>query len=734
MLNSPNDMNYKKAPGDQVDQVISLYQKGAIEEALASAQQLIQQYPDPPTIHNVLGACLSHTGQPKQSLYHFKEALKLEPSNPSTYNNLGNILIDLQQYEEAQKLFEYAIKINPDFAEAYNNLGNARKEQKAYEEALSHYEKAIELNPDYFEAYNNLGVAFDKLKNYAQAEKNFNKAIEISPEFAEAYSNLGSTYTDQKKYDEAIPCFEKAIQINPNYAEAYNNKGNCLREKGLFSESIIAFDKAITLKVGYYDAFYNKGNSLNDQGKTLDALKCFDQALEYNPNLFQAKSERLYLLNNICDWSELEQVKHELPQLGISTPPVRPFDLSTMEDHPERQLIRASRYVSKTYSVDPIPLPAKPKSKPDKIRIGYFSADFHEHPVSHQIAKVLASHDRSKIEVYAYSFKQADDNMRKRIIGAVDHFKDVTNMSDRDVALLARDDNIDIAIDLMGYTKNARTNIFAFRAAPIQINFHGFPATMGANFIDYIIADPTTIPNRLRHHYREKIIYLPHTYMPTDNTREISNRPMTRQEMELPEDGFVFCCFNNNYKITPREFDIWMRLLLKVENSVLWLSKSNQWAKSNLQKEARLRGIDPSRLVFTKWVTRQDHLARHRLADLFLDTFNFNAHSTASDALWAGLPVVTRIGEQFVARVAASLLTAIGLPELIVKTDQEYEALALELATNQSILESIAKKLEKNRRSEPLFKTETYTQNLDQAFEQAYTHYYKGYPPKDIIA
>ena len=698
MLNSPNDMNYKKAPGDQVDQVISLYQKGAIEEALASAQQLIQQYPDTPIIHNVLGACLSHTGQPKQSLYHFKEALKLEPSNPSTYNNLGNILIDLQQYEEAQKLFEYAIKINPDFAEAYNNLGNARKEQKAYEEALSHYEKAIELNPDYFEAYNNLGVAFDKLKNYAQAEKNFNKAIEISPEFAEAYSNLGSTYTDQKKYDEAIPCFEKAIQINPNYAEALKNKGLCLKSQGRLSESLIAFN---------------------------EALNC-------NPDLFEAKSERLYLLNNICDWSELDQVKHELPQLGISTPPVRPFGFLTLEDHPERQLIRASRYVSKTYSVDPIPLPAKPKSKPDKIRIGYFSADFHEHPVSHQIAKVLASHDRSKIEVYAYSFKQADDNMRKRIIGAVDHFKDVTNMSDRDVALLARDDNIDIAIDLMGYTKNARTNIFALRAAPIQIVYL-YESTMGANFIDYIIADPTTIPNRLKHHYREKIIYLPHTYMPTDNTREISNRPMTRQEMELPEDGFVFCCFNNNYKITPREFDIWMRLLLKVENSVLWLSKSNQWTKSNLQKEARLRGIDPSRLVFTKWVTRQDHLARHRLADLFLDTFYYNAHSTASDALWAGLPVVTRIGEQFVARVAASLLTAIGLPELIVKTDQEYEALALELATNQSILESIAKKLEKNRRSEPLFKTETYTQNLDQAFEQAYTHYYKGYPPKDII-
>jgi predicted O-linked N-acetylglucosamine transferase (SPINDLY family) len=346
------------------------------------------------------------------------------------------------------------------------------------------------------------------------------------------------------------------------------------------------------------------------------------------------------------------------------------------------------------------------------------------------MAKVLAIHDRSKIEVYAYSFKQANDAMQKKIMQSVDHFKDVSDMSEKEIALLARKDNIHIAIDLMGYTRESRANIFAFRAAPVQM--HLFEGTMGAKFMDYIIADPTVVPDRLKQYYQEKIIYLPHSYMPTDNTREISTKPMTRQEMGLPEDGFVFCCFNNNHKISPREFDIWMRLLHKIKGSVLWLKEPNQWAKSNLQKEAKQRGIDPSRLVFAENVTKEDHLARHKLADLFLDTFNFNAHSTACDALWAGLPLITKKGEQFGARNAASFLNAIGLPELIVKTEKDYEALALELATNKPLLTSITEKLAKNKMTTPLFDTETYTQNLEKAFEKAYTHYYKDVSPEDI--
>ena len=630
MLQTPQEPRNKTAPGDLINQVINLYQKGDIPATLSQAQELIQTYPDNSTLHNVLGACLSHTGQTKQALIHFKEALKLNPSNPAAYNNLGNILTDLQQYEEAQKHFEYAINIKPDFAEAHNNLGTAFKEQNEYEKAIPHYEKAININPNYFEAYNNLGVVFNKLKNYSKAEEALKKAIQLHPEFAEAYSNLGSVFTNQKQYSQAIKYFDQATKINPNNAEALKNKGLCLETKGEFNEALIAYDKAISCQ----------------------------------PNFFSAIYARIYLRQQICEWNELGQLEKEFPKLGITGASVKPFPFLSFEDHPERQLRRASKYVSETFKIEPIPLDRAPKPRSDKIRVGYFSADFHDHPVSHQIAQVLALHDRSKIEVYAYSFAQADDDMRKRIIGAVDHFKDVTDISDKDVALLAREDKIDIAIDLMGYTGGSRTNIFAYRAAPIQIYLFG--GTTGADFIDYVIADHTVIPDRLRQYYQEKIIFLPYSFMPTDNTKKISDAIMTRQDMGLPEDGFVFCCFNASYKISPREFDIWMRLLTKVEGSVLWLRQTNQWAKKNLQKEAEQRGVDPSRLIFTERLPTDEHLARHKLADLFLDTFNFTAHSTASDALWAGLPIITKKGEQFVSRCAASMLNAVGLPAVSI--------------------------------------------------------------------
>ena len=349
------------------------------------------------------------------------------------------------------------------------------------------------------------------------------------------------------------------------------------------------------------------------------------------------------------------------------------------------------------------------------------------------MAKVIETHDRNFFEVYGYSIRPAkDDKMRHRFIKGFDVFDDVQDMSDQDVALLARQDQIDIAIDLTGYTQNSRSGVFAYRAAPMQINYLGYPGTMGANFIDYIIADPILIPSDSQKHYNEKIIQLPNSYMPTDNTRIFSERELTRLEMGLPEQGFVFCCFNNNYKISPTEFDVWMRLLLKVEGSVLWLRKSNKWSEGNFCKEAKSRGVDPSRLIFADRVPMDEHLARHRLADLFLDTFAFNAHTTATEALWAGLPVVTKLGQGFAARVAGSLLSAIDLPELITETEIEYEALILDLATNPQRLAAIKQKLAANRLSKPLFNTELFTKHLEDGYQQAYQRYFDGLEP-DMI-
>jgi protein O-GlcNAc transferase len=343
-------------------------------------------------------------------------------------------------------------------------------------------------------------------------------------------------------------------------------------------------------------------------------------------------------------------------------------------------------------------------------------------------------HDRDQFEIYGYSIGPAkEDNMRKRITKSLDVFINVKGMSDREIALLARNDKIDIAIDLTGYTKNNRAGIFAYRAAPVQMNYLGYSVTMGANFIDYIIADPVLIPRGNEHYYSEQILRLPHTFMPADNSRKISLRQMSRSEMGLPEEGFVFCCFNNNYKISPRDFDMWMGILLKVEGSVLWLRNSNAWSEDNLCMEAEIRGVDPSRLIFAGRVPMEEHLARHKLADLFLDTFAFNAHTTASEALWAGLPIVTKAGKGSAARAAASLLTAVGLPELITQTEKDYETLILQLANHPEQLTQIRQKLMNNRLSTPLFDTELYTKHLEEGYQQAYQRYFDGKLPKAIF-
>ena len=405
----------------------------------------------------------------------------------------------------------------------------------------------------------------------------------------------------------------------------------------------------------------------------------------------------------------------------------------SLEDAPERHRLRSEVFAKTKYTQNPLPSPEVPSHKPERIRIGYFSADFHEHATMYLISKVFKVHDRQKFEIYAYSYgPDKSPRVRQNLIKSVDVFDDVREMSDKDIAMIARQDKLDIAVDLKGHTRDQRLGIFAYRPAPIQISYLGYPGTTGANFIDYIVADPIVIPTDQVSAYSEKIIYLPNTYQPNDNTRSISTKMGTRKDMELPEKGFVFCCFNSNYKISSTEFDIWMRLLSKVKGSVLWLLKSNQWAEENLKKEAEKRGVQKDRLVFAERLPIDEHLARHIHADLFIDTFNVNAHTTASDALWAGLPVVTKLGQSFVARVAGSLLNAVGLPELITKNEKDYEELIFELATNPDKLKKIKDKLAANRLTHPLFDTESYTKDLENGYYKAYNNYFEGNKTKNI--
>ena len=474
--------------------------------------------------------------------------------------------------------------------------------------------------------------------------------------------------------------------------------------------------------------------ALQDQGKLEEAIEAYNKALAIKPDYESTRTQKLHQQAHICDWSSIAKDIEGLPRLGTTKELVSPFSVLSLEDSPERHRIRSEIYAAATCPQRPIPTWTRPLQKPERLRIGYFSADFHDFPGMYLMAGLLEKHDRTKFEISAFSYgPDKDDPMRKRIINAVDHFIDIRTADTSTVIDLARQKKIDVAIHRNGYTKNSRTELFASGLAPIQINYLGYPGTLGADFIDYIVADPVIIPDDIRRHYSEQIIYLPNTYQPNDDNRTISDQTITREEMGIPNCAFVFCCFNQNYKISPIEFDIWMRLLGKVEGSVLWLLKSNKWAEQNLKQQAEARGVIAERIIFAERMPQAEHLARHRLADLFLDTFNYNAHTTTSDALWAGLPVVTKMGQGFAARVAGSLLNAIGLPELVTTTKQDYEELILELATNPAKLAKVKDKLATNRLTQPLFNTELYTKHLENGYQQAYQNYFDGKSPKTII-
>ena len=541
------------------------------------------------------------------------------------------------------------------------------------------------------------------------------------------------TLYSQGQLEQALSHASHMQRKFPNSAVIYNILGATNAGLGSFAAAIDSYKQALKLKPDYAEAYNNMGNALKVQGDLASAIDSYKQALKLKPDYASAEAQLLHQLQRICDWTHIDKQREAYRRLGITTKAVSPFSMLPSEDNAERQLARSRAWVAENYKQEPRPVPARQQSRPNRLRIGYFSADFHDHPTMFLIAGLLRDHDSARFELYAYSYgRYTSGDWRKRAEGDVDHFFDVADLSDSALIKLARSHQLDVAVDLKGYTEHTRSEVFQYRLAPIQINYLGYPGSMAANFIDYILADPIVIPKDQRQHYSESVIYLPHTYQPNDDAREIAQTSTTRADFRLPKEAFVFCCFNNNYKISPREFDIWMRLLLKVEDSVLWLLKTNHWAEQNLRKEAEARGVDPLRLIFADKRKQIEHLARHKHADLFIDTFNYNAHTTASDALWAGLPVVTKIGEQFAARVSASLLQAVGLPELITDNEEDYEALILNLATNPDKLGAIKKKLAANRLSQPLFDTKRYARNFEQGLLRANDLYFSGSNAQDI--
>jgi predicted O-linked N-acetylglucosamine transferase (SPINDLY family) len=702
-------------------------------EALSSYERAIALQPDNPLAHNNRGVTLVEVGRYEEALESYERAIALKPDYAEAHYNCGNALNNLGRYAEALENYERAIAFNPAHVDIYINRGNALVSLKRHAEALENLDRAIAIQPDYAEAHDSRGNILAKLKRYPEALESYGRAIALKPSYAEARVNRGNLLQSLKCYSAALEDYDSAIACKPDYAEAHNGRAMVLADLKRHTEALSSYDRAIALNPDFAEAYNNRGNTFVECARYAEALESYARALEIKPDFDFLYGNWLQIKLKICDWVDIashigrltekiennEKVCMPFPSLALSSAAL--------------QRRAAETFVADSFPENPAAGAIAKYPRHEKLRIGYFSHDFREHATSYLIAELFERHDKSKFDVTAFYFgPDTHDAVRARLSAAVDKFIDVRALSDEDVARLARKLEIDIALDLNGFLQDSRTNIFAQRAAPIQAGYLAYPGTMGAKFIDYFIADATLIPESLQQHYTEKIAYLPDSYQVSDTTRRISDETLNREQLGLPQNGFVFCCFNNNYKIMPSTFDRWMRVLNRVEHSVLWLLEDNALAANNLRKEAALRGISADRLIFAPRMPTPGHLARHRMADLFLDTLPCNAHTTANDALLAGLPVLTCTGETFASRVASSLLNAIGLPELITKTPEEYEALAIELATNRSRLEQIKEKLANNRLSTPLFDMRLYTRHIEAAYTAMYERYQANLPPAHI--
>lgn len=708
--------------------------QGRHQEAIEYYRNALTLNPQSISVLSNLGASLNSISQNNEALSFLERALALNPNLAALWFNAGNIVSDLGDFKKAAHLYEECIKLNPEYLQAHNHLGKALFNTGDYSQALICYDKALELSPDYPEAWSNKGNALGELRRFKEALASYDRALELKADYVEAWSNKGLTLQELKKYDEALVCYDKALELNQEYVEAWSNKGNALGELKQLSEALACYDKALSLNPDYAEVWANKGSVLSLLKRYEESSLCYKKALELKDNIDWIFGDHMYANMRVCDWAGFEENAELLGRKVRSGEKViNPFQILAINDDALMHRQCAQIYVADQYPENPTlgSIPKRPRK--EKICIAYYSADFCNHPTAHLTAELYELHDKSQFEVIAFSFGLDDKSLiRSRLSQSFSQFIDVRGFSDEDIAKLSRNLGVDIAIDLGGFSAENRTGIFAYRAAPIQVNYLVYPGTMGAKYMDYMIADQTLIPAASQHFYSEKIAYLPNSYQVNDSKRTVYGEQPTRQNLGLPEKGFVFCCFNNNHKILPTTFDLWMRILKAVDGSVLWLLEDNPAAAENLQKEALKRGVDGSRLVFAKRVSASEHLMRHRAADLFLDTLPYNAHTTASDALWMGLPVLTLMGESFAGRVAASLLNAVDLPELITNTGQEYEALAIALATDLESLGAIRERLEKNRLTQPLFDTPLFTRNLEAAYIKMYEVYQADLAPRHI--
>jgi protein O-GlcNAc transferase len=711
------------------------FQRGEYAAAVRQIDDALQIQTDVADAYNNRGNALKRLGRLEEALTSYNRASALAPKDAASLNNRGSVLKDLKRYKQALTDFDNAIKLKPDFTEAYNNRGNVLLELQRFDEALESYERAIALKSDNADAYNNRGNALNKLNHFDRALASYDRAIALKPNYTEAFTNRAVALTQLQRFAEALASCERALSLKSDHADAYYNRANALKDLQRFEEAIENYDRAIAINPDHAQALCDRGTTLFVLTRVDDALASYERAIALDPNLPRLRGNCLHARMHLCDWTHFQEGYAELlAAIGRGDAACYPFQLLACPSTAQAQLECAKTYVAKRLPNLPAPIWRGERYAHQRIRVAYTSSDFRDHPVAQLTVGLFERHDRTRFETFAVSLgAHMPSRVLERLKASVDRFIDVHGMSDQDVAKRLRELEVDILVDLNGITDGERPYIYAQRPAPVQISYLGYAGTSGPNHCDYILADPFIIPEGDRSCYAEQVVYLPDTFMVTDRTRKIAARTPSRKEAGLPDSGLVFCCFNNSFKITPDVFDVWMRLLGAIEGSVLWLSAANTSAPEHLRREAEQRGVSADRLIFApRTPLIEDHLARLQLADLFLDTLYYNAHVTACDALWAGVPVLTCAGATYASRVAGSLLSALGLPELTTHSLSEYEAQALRLARHPDELAALRAKLARHRECYPLFDTERFTRHIESAYTTMWERSQRGEQPQSF--
>lgn len=682
-----------------------------------------------------LANAISHhqAGRLDEAAAIYRALLELQPHYPDALHLLGLVELRHNHTDDAFALIKQAVALNPQMASFHLSLADALHALGRYDGAEQACRAAIQLEPKQAEGHNHLGVMLKAQCFFTDAEEAYRTALTLKPDYAEALNNLGNVLNQQGRPAEAEQCFRQALALTPQSADVWNNFGNALQRLYRMTEAEAAYRQALALRPAFADACYNLGVVLGETSRLPEAIDAYVQALQLDGANFAALDELIHLLLRVCLWESLPSLCEELlRRFRCDAAALNPFSLLDLPTSAAEQLQCAQANAKRILANVPMQFAHVSFGEwPQRIKIGYLSYDYRQHPVAFLIGELFALHNRAQFEVFAFAIGPDDHSpIRQNFKDTCDHFVDLAALSRAEAAAKIHALGIHVLVDLTGYTTGARTEILAMHPAPVQVNWLGYPGTMGAAFVEYIIADPTIIPAELAHHYHEAVVCLPDCYQINDRQRPIAEHTPSRADCGLPDDAVVFCSFNHTHKITAEMFAVWMQILQSTPNSVLWLLESNTLASDNLRREAQTHGVDPTRIVMAPRQALPEHMARYRVADIALDTFPYNSHTTASDALWVGCPLVTCMGETFASRVASSLLRAANLPECIAHSFEAYAKLAIKLATHRALLDSLRARLTHERAQLPLFDSPQRVRELESAYVRMLEQWMSGEPPR----